>query len=293
MKLRISKYFFKTTFLLFTIIASLNLSAQNTQDSYFIKGEIKLSIEKELITPIHATIVIDRLNQVAVCDEAGKYEFKGLKSGKYKIKVLGFGYLPFDTTVVMKNMAIDNLNLIVFPDCNVNKEIAQRDIDKKRTRLLLQGGIVPVVYTNQHKFEKKYNVQYYDYGDDGVPAIECIEQYNKVVFDYLSKNYGSSWRKEIRHDVVGYEKNNIEFVKDAIQGAWGEDELGNAIFAFYPDSMYYPDANLWYKYEIAADTILIKKEDNYTEKVLIKDINDKTMKLKYLDYDINETYKKR
>jgi len=87
-----------------------------------------------------------------------------------------------------------------------------------------------------------------------------------------------------------YQQNPI---KDKLLGAWGNDELGNAVFAFYPDSMYYPDANLWYKYSIISDTIRIEKENKNIEKVQVVEINDETVKLNYLDYEIIETYNKR
>ena len=82
-------------------------------------------------------------------------------------------------------------------------------------------------------------------------------------------------------------------VKSKLLGSWGNDDLGNAIFAFYTDSIYYPDANLRYKYSINSDTILIEKEDKYIEKIRLLDINDEALKLEYIDYEIIETYDKR
>ncbi len=81
--------------------------------------------------------------------------------------------------------------------------------------------------------------------------------------------------------------------KSLIQGAWGEDEIENAQFAFYGDSIYYPDPNLWCKYKVVNDTIFIQRDNNWIEKVLILSVNDDSLKLNYLDYDDIEIYEKR
>lgn len=81
--------------------------------------------------------------------------------------------------------------------------------------------------------------------------------------------------------------------KSAIIGAWGEDDIGNAEFAFYNDSLYYPDPDTWYKYKIANDTIFIKRDSDWTEKVLIMRLTEDSLALKYLDYDKIRVYAKR
>lgn len=81
--------------------------------------------------------------------------------------------------------------------------------------------------------------------------------------------------------------------KNKILGSWGNDELGNALFAFYPDSIYYPNENLRYKYSMKSDTIIIKLEDKLIEKVQILEITDKSLKLNYLNYDKVQIVNKR
>jgi hypothetical protein len=41
------------------------------------------------------------------------------------------------------------LDLLIIAECEINKDIAQRDIDKNKPRLLLSGGIAPVIYSEQ------------------------------------------------------------------------------------------------------------------------------------------------
>ena len=85
----------------------------------------------------------------------------------------------------------------------------------------------------------------------------------------------------------------IEDKNNSLLGAWGNDELGNAVFAFYSDSIYYPDPNLTYKYDLNQDTLTIYKEDNNLERIKILKMTMDSLILNYLDYEIEVLYKKR
>jgi formylglycine-generating enzyme required for sulfatase activity len=78
-----------------------------------------------------------------------------------------------------------------------------------------------------------------------------------------------------------------------IIGSWGTNDNENARFAFFEDSVYYPDTNLWYEYDLIGDTLLITKENNYKIKALISKISSDSMTLNYLDYGVVKTFKKR
>ena len=78
-----------------------------------------------------------------------------------------------------------------------------------------------------------------------------------------------------------------------IKGAWGNDENGNAYFGIYDDSIYYPDPDLWYKYELISDTIVIYKEENTIEKIQILKLSSDSLVLFYPDYEITVTLLKR
>lgn len=82
-------------------------------------------------------------------------------------------------------------------------------------------------------------------------------------------------------------------LKSVIIGAWGEDGIGNAEFAFYKDSLYYPDPNIWCNYNLVNDTIFIERDNSWTEKVLIVRLNEDSLELKYLDCDKIRVYAKR
>jgi hypothetical protein len=87
----------------------------------------------------------------------------------------------------------------------LNRENALQDIENKRIRLLIQGGISPSANSElDNKFEKKYCLRYYDFGCTYI-GYECMPDYNKTVFDYLTKRYGRKWKKKVRKDVIGIE----------------------------------------------------------------------------------------
>ena len=66
----------------------------------------------------------------------------------------------------------------------------------------MAGGIAPVVYIHQNKFEKEFNIVYHEFGCVA-PNHDCILKYNQVIFKYLDTKYGKRWRKEVRKDVIG------------------------------------------------------------------------------------------
>lgn len=95
--------------------------------------------------------------------------------------------------------------LIFINNCNHAEKIAEIDLKKGHVYILLSGGIAPKVYSNDSIFEKKYNIQFYDYGCVAAQK-ECIVHYNRIVFNSLKKQYGKKWEKEIRKDAIGLKK---------------------------------------------------------------------------------------
>lgn len=203
----ISKFSKSKDFKFLTILTllSLNLNAQNNENNLRISGSLKLLVGLEILTPEKATLQIKPTYKVSISDSLGNFHFENLKPGKYNLQVIGFGYQNLDTLVTLENESLEDLNLLIVANCEVNREIAERDIKKKKPKLLLVGSIAPVVYPDQYKFEKKFKIEYYDFGCV-TPANECIIQYNERIFEYLDEKYGKSWRKEVRTDVIGFKK---------------------------------------------------------------------------------------
>lgn len=190
------------TILIFTLTGLVNKSIAQDTDYFSIAGKVDLLVELESTIPLEVYVVIESAKKYANTDSLGNYKIDNLKAGIYKIEVIGVAYQKTDTTINVTE-SITNMDFLI--PCPVSKDIAQRDISKNKPRLLLVGGIGPIFYTDQHKFEKKYRVKYLDYGCTP-PPYECIEQYNKEIFKHLDNKFGESWRQEVRKDVIGFKE---------------------------------------------------------------------------------------
>lgn len=74
------------------------------------------------------------------------------------------------------------------------------DIESGSPRLIVKGGIAPLANTKKdYLFEKRYGIKYHISGCEAEP-FPCIQDYNLVIFDYLDKTYGKSWRIDVRKD---------------------------------------------------------------------------------------------
>ena len=172
---------------------------------YSIKGNVRILIGLEMLAPLEpAYIQVSPNSSATLTDSLGEFEIDSLVAGIYDIKLDMLGYPTLDTTLVITEDVEDFL-LLVFSECSINGDIAQRDISEHKPRLLIIGGIAPVWYESDPEFQEKYGVTYFDFGCIS-PGSECASQYNNVIFKYLDQKYGKSWRKEVRKDVVGFKK---------------------------------------------------------------------------------------
>jgi len=116
------------------------------------------------------------------------------------LPLVGFGQLQLtDEQIINSGM----IKLVFVDNARQADSLARMDISRGIPFLLLQSGISPVVYSTDSKFEEKYRVFYDESGCTG-PKLEFAKTYNKVTFEYLTKNYGRKWTKEIRKDVIGF-----------------------------------------------------------------------------------------
>jgi hypothetical protein len=190
------------TLFLVIVFAPFLALAQGQDNSYSISGKVNLLIGLDLVSAQEDLVTVKSASQVVTTDSLGNFKLENLKPGKHLIEVIGANFPVFDTTVIIIHKPVTDLNLLAVAECGINQDIAQRDIRNNKPRLLLAGGIAPVAYPDQHKFEKKFGVAYHEFGDSA-PNQQCMVKYNKVVFKYLDSKYGRKWRKEVRKDVVG------------------------------------------------------------------------------------------
>ena len=81
-------------------------------------------------------------------------------------------------------------------------------------KLLLQGGIAPVVYIGQEKFAKRYGVDYDDFGCIANCSDAQMAKYNTAIMDCLTMKFGKGWRDSIRKDVPGLDKYGVSVFKN-------------------------------------------------------------------------------
>ena len=80
------------------------------------------------------------------------------------------------------------------------------EINSNTKTIYVLGGIASVITKEDLAFAKKYNIQFHDFGCIAPTNFEEYEAKNELVFEYLNKNYGNQWQKEIKPSVLGFEK---------------------------------------------------------------------------------------
>ncbi|MDD5362384.1 MAG: carboxypeptidase-like regulatory domain-containing protein [Ignavibacteria bacterium] len=194
----------------FILLISLKLFSQpviNNDTTYFIKGKVYVDFmgNKEAISG--AVVGIKNTGIGCITDSLGNFIIKGLKSGTYKIDSHSLDANSIDTSIILYNQSIDNLMLTLPIICSkISPQKAKEDIKNNKAKLYLSGSIAPVYYPGQENFENKYDVEYYELGDNLEESLGCNESYNKIIFKYLDEKFGAAWRKEVRKDVLGFTK---------------------------------------------------------------------------------------
>jgi len=97
-------------------------------------------------------------------------------------------------------------SIVVSGKCKINKNKAKQDWKNGEAKLYLFGGIAPIENSiKDNKFERKFKVQYIDFGCD-TEIYECISEYNKYIFKNLDIKFGQKMRKLIRKDIIGFKE---------------------------------------------------------------------------------------
>jgi hypothetical protein len=187
----------KAIIIVFYILMPLVSLGQITSD-YKITGTIVnglqlKSMNLSLLDSNRTTI------KTTISDSLGRFTFSGLQNGRYYISNLMY---KLDSALTITNRSLSDV-VISLNVCEVDASQALADIKNGKPKLLLIGGIAPVYYQGQEVFEKKFHINYYEYGCMS-PETQCVIEYNKVMFKYLDQTYNKRWRKEVRKDVVGY-----------------------------------------------------------------------------------------
>ena len=181
---------------------------------------------------VHAVLVGSNLSMAGqpfqgwLTDSTGCFRIKGLEAGTYHLKAEYVGLAPCDTVITLPSQHNDTLcmvlplwyDYILKYDCS--PELSKENILKRHPKLRL---VIPEEQEQKirtHFFWKKYDVSYdafYPLKKDG--TLDCylgvpnhlLTAYNQVVFDYLDKKFGTSWRKEAPKGIFGLDKSLDEF----------------------------------------------------------------------------------
>ena len=135
-------------------------------------------------------------------DSLGNFKITKLsKNTKYLISFTSFQFgtvdVPFETHEAETITKVFELKA----NCDYNVDTAINDWNQKKAKLLIIGSIAPLANTKYDKrFEKKYGIDYFDFGCTPAPS-ECIKEYNEKIFELLDQKYGKRWRKNVRKDV--------------------------------------------------------------------------------------------
>ena len=159
-------------------------------------------------------------------DSTGCFRIKGLEAGTYHLKAEYVGLAPCDTVITLPSQHNDTLRMVLplwydyISKYDCSPELSEENILKghPKLRLVIPEGQEQKIRT--HFFWKKYGVGYdafYLLKKDG--TLDCylgvpnhlLTAYNQVVFDYLDKKFGTSWRKEVPKGIFGLDKSLDEF----------------------------------------------------------------------------------
>lgn len=80
------------------------------------------------------------------------------------------------------------------------------EINSNTKTIYLLGGIASVITKEDLAFAKKYNIQFHDFGCIAPTNFKEYETKNELVFDFLNTIYGKPWQKEMKPNVMGFEK---------------------------------------------------------------------------------------
>ncbi|WP_299991871.1 carboxypeptidase-like regulatory domain-containing protein [uncultured Pontibacter sp.] len=191
----------KTVFLILLLLTIHldSFSQTENQATAFIEGRIVSGVNNKPLANVPVYLKHSTIGTIT--DSLGYFKIKDVPQGNYHLIAREFGYAETEKAISVRSEPIKDLDITLAADCRYDRTAAKGDIASGKPKLLLVGSIAPVVYKNQHVFERKYKVEYFDFGCTP-PAYECIKEYNKAIFSYLDKKYGDKWRKEVRPDVM-------------------------------------------------------------------------------------------
>jgi hypothetical protein len=79
-----------------------------------------------------------------------------------------------------------------------------KDLSVNHLRIYILGGIAARPKEGDADFEKKYAVDFYDFGCLAPGNFSFYTEYNLLVFKHLTEKTGTEWEEAIRKDVMAW-----------------------------------------------------------------------------------------
>lgn len=187
----------KLIFLILNILTIINLNAQIKLDGKIISAKTKLNPSEEIM------IIVKETKEKTFTDSLGNFTLLNLNKNKhYSLELRShiYGEINIEFETQSDNQIVKTFEIVT--NCDFDSETAKSDWKNKSAKLYLIGSIAPIANSkNDKKFEKKYNLKYFDFGCTPAP-LECIIEYNKEILKLLELEYDEEWKTEIRKDVI-------------------------------------------------------------------------------------------
>jgi len=187
----------KFIFLILNLLTIVSLNAQVKLNGKIISAKTKQKPSEEIV------ITVKETKEIAFTDSLGNFTLSKLdKNRRYSLELKSFLYGKVSIEFETQSDNQIQKTFEVVANCDFDSETAKREWKNKSAKLYLIGSIAPIANSkNDKKFEKKYNLKYFDFGCTPAP-FECIIEYNKEIMKLMELEYGEEWKKEIRKDVV-------------------------------------------------------------------------------------------
>lgn len=86
-----------------------------------------------------------------------------------------------------------------------SNQYVSENVNQNQKIIYVLGGIASTYTKEDIEFEKKYNIKYHDFGCIAPINFKEYEAKNKIIFEYLKKNFGNNWVHKIKTSAMGLE----------------------------------------------------------------------------------------
>ena len=187
------------------------------EELFYIAGQV-LADNYVCETPINGAYIRMKGQQKGyITDSLGYFKIDNLQPGKYKLKFTCISCFDYDTTIVIKNASVNEVN-IVLPMWYYEEAFTSQAIREE-----IENGYPGLyVYTSTNNMEKlsadpfweKYKVGYRIFERELIEnsrqsfsaPMPVLIRFNQEIFNYLDYAYGKKWRDEAPVDILGLDE---------------------------------------------------------------------------------------